>query len=611
MRKKIVSLLLGFALLLSLVSCGSADTTKEDSGSNEASGTDGQVYTATVAGHNGDLSVEVQMADDKIAAVNVTEHSESAGIADLPLERIPAEIVENQSLLVDTVAGSTVTSRAILDAVTKALTDADIDTSVFMVEPTASAEDLEPINLETDVVIVGGGGAGLSAAVSAHQNGADVIVLEKMPKVGGSTLISGSAFNAVAPDRQEAQNIEDSIELHYTQTLEGGDNEANPELVRTLVENAYPTLQWLENDLGIEFKDDIIQVVGSLHQRGFEPVEPLGTGYINGYTKYLDANNVDIILDTKVDTIIMEDGVAVGVSGLKPNGQQVTVKANNGVIVATGGFAASVEMREKYNTLWPSLKNQPTTNHPGATGDGMIMAEEAGAELIDMEFIQLHPMGDPETGSLNTNPLSGSVKNTIYVNAEGERFTAEDGRRDSICKAALEQTDGMFWAVMDKSTYPNENEHKSNFDSTMEELIASGHAVKGETIEELAQKMGVPEDALVKTVNEFNASVEAGTDEFGRELFENPLNNGPFYAGSRKPTVHHTMGGIKINSSAEVVDTNGSIIPHLYAAGEVTGGIHGTNRLGGNALADINVFGKIAGQSAATSVSEDTMDAAA
>lgn len=593
--KKLLSALLSLALVFSLAACGGQPT-----GSQQPSGSpQPQLYSATVKGHNGDVTVQVTLDGGKITDVAVTNHSESAGIADAPLERLPAKIVEKQSLMLDTVAGATVTSKAILEGVSKALSDGGVDVSVYMVAPTDDEAGKEPITLETDVVVVGGGGAGLSAAVSATQNGASVVVLEKMPILGGNTLISGSAYNAVAPDRQSAQGIEDSIELHYTQTMEGGDNKADPELVRTLVENAYPTLQWLENDLGIQFQKEIVQIVGSLHQRGFEPVEPLGTGYINGYTKFLDANGVTIMLDTKVGAILMENGAAVGVTAVGADGQKVTVRASKGVIIATGGFGANVDMREKYNTLWPSLKNQPTTNHPGATGDGIVMAEAAGAQLTQMEYIQLHPMGDPETGSLNTNPLSGSVANTIYVNSEGARFTAEDGRRDSICKDALEQPGGIFWAIMDTNTYPNENEHKSNFNATMEELIASGHAVKGETIEELAGKIGVPPEALRATVDAFNASVAEGGDQFGRKLFDKTLSAGPFYAGARKPTVHHTMGGIKINPSAQVIGADGASIPHLFAAGEVTGGIHGTNRLGGNALADINVFGKIAGESAA------------
>lgn len=587
--KKVVSLILCILASFSLLF------------SSHAFAQNGQIqsYKATVEGRNGDVTVQVDLNSEKIINVSVLEHQESEGIADLPLERIPKQIVEHQSLMVDAVGGATMTSQAIVEGAKKALSDGGVDIAVFMVPIAAGSASTEPIVKETDIVIVGAGGAGLSAAVSATQNGAKVIVVEKMPKIGGNTLISGSAFNAVAPDRQKAQGIEDSTDLHFSQTIKGGDNLGDPELVRTLVDNAYSTLKWLEDDLHIEFKKDIIQVVGALHQRGFEPVKPLGTGYINGYKQFLDSHNVEILLDTRIDTIILKDGVAVGVSGKTSAGQLVTVNANKGVIIAAGGFGANIEMREEVNTIWPSLKNQPTTNHPGATGDGMIIAKAAGAQLIQMEQIQLHPMGDPVTGSLDTNPLSGSVKNTIFVNNKGERYVAEDARRDTLSKAALQQPEGMFWAIMDTNTYPNEDQHKSNFNKTMGELIASGHAVKADSVEELAKKMNVSPEVLVQTVKDFNEAVAEKSDLFERKLFDQPIAKPPFYAGLRKPTVHHTMGGIKINKDAQVIDAHGQPIPHLYAAGEVTGGIHGANRLGGNALADINVFGKIAGKNAA------------
>ncbi|MEG0752463.1 MAG: flavocytochrome c [Angelakisella sp.] len=586
--RKITSFLLAVALIMSSTGCGAKGTVP----ANEP-----KVYTATTKAHNGDLTLDVAIADSKITAVTITNHAETAGIADMPIEELPKQIVEKQTIALDAVSGATVTSKAILTAVEDAIKQAGLNVEDFKKISSTETTMNEPIEKSVDVVVIGAGGAGLSASVSAVQNGAKVLVLEKMPKVGGNTLISGSAYNAVAPDRQASQGIEDSIELHYTQTLEGGDNYGDPELVRTLVENSYPTLLWLE-ELGVKFQDEIIQVVGALHQRGFEPVEPLGTGYINAYLNYLNENNTEIMVNTVAEEIILENGKVVGVKAISNGNQPITINASQGVILATGGFGADIEFREKYNSQWPSLRNQPTTNHSGATGEGIMMAEAVGAALTQMEFIQLHPMGDPETGVLSTNPLSGSVKNTIYVNKEGTRFTAEDGRRDTISKAALEQTDGMFYAIMDTNTYPNE-QHKNNFNTSMEDLLKQGKVVKAESIQELAEKLGIDAAALNATIDAFNASVDAKTDDFGRKLFDKKIENGPFYAGARKPTVHHTMGGVKINTRAEVVSATGEVIPNFYAAGEVTGGIHGANRLGGNALADINVFGKIAGENAA------------
>lgn len=255
-------------------------------------------------------------------------------------------------------------------------------------------------------------------------------------------------------------------------------------------------------------------------------------------------------------------------------------------------------MRDKYNTDWPTLTNLRTTNHPGATGDGLNMAGKVGASLIGLGGLQLLPMGDPETGSLSGNIEQG-VEKRIFVNKDGNRFVDEGARRDVMTKALMEQKDSLMWVIVDKNSYPT-GDTKNNFNESIDELLAQDRAFKADTLEELAKKIGVDPTNFVKTVEEFNKSVEKGSaDELGRILFDKKIDMGPFYAGARVPTVHHTMGGIEINTNAQVLDKDGNVISGLYAAGEVTGGIHGGNRLGGNALADISVFGKIAGESAA------------
>lgn len=225
------------------------------------------------------------------------------------------------------------------------------------------------------------------------------------------------------------------------------------------------------------------------------------------------------------------------------------------------------------------------------------MAEAIGAELVGMDKIQLLPMGDPETGSLTGNIEQG-VEDRIFINKEGNRFVDEGERRDVMTKALFEQTDDFMWIVVDQHSYPT-GDTKNNFNETIDELVEAGRAYKADTLEELAEMMGVDKDNFINAVNKFNEAVDGAEDEFGRTLFANKIDTAPFYAASRKPTVHHTMGGVKINTNAEVVNTDGNVISGLFAAGEVTGGIHGSNRLGGNALADITVFGRIAGENAA------------
>ncbi|MEG0660064.1 MAG: flavocytochrome c, partial [Anaerorhabdus sp.] len=340
--------------------------------------------------------------------------------------------------------------------------------------------------------------------------------------------------------------------------------------------------------------------LGGMWPRAHKPVEPVGTGFFNAYQNYVDSNeNIDLYLETTAKEFIVEDGKVVGVIAEGKTGNKITLYANKGVVLATGGFGKNVEMRQEYNTLWANLDESiKSTNHAGATGDGIIMAEAIGAELVQMGNIQLLPMGDPETGSLSGNIEMG-VENRIFVNDEGNRFVDEGARRDVMTNALFDQPNAHMWVILDSHDYPTGDE-VNNFNESINQLVADGRAFKGETLEELAEQIGVNPENLVKAVEGFNAHVaDKSADEFGRTLYQDPINQGPYYAGARVPTVHHTMGGVKINTDAQVINTAGEIIPGLYAAGEVVGGIHGANRLGGNALTDTVVFGRIAGSSAA------------
>ncbi len=557
------------------------------------------VYIGEGKGCYGTIQVGVTLEGDKIKDINILKHNESPGVGEIASKIIAEEIIKHQSIAVDVVAGCTRSSDGVLTAVEEALLSSGANIDDFWREvDTSTAQIRGRLEKEADVVIIGAGGAGLAAAVSAHQNGAKVLVLERMPLVGGNTIISGAAFNAVDPKRQGAQGIVDSIDKHYTQTYEGGDRLAKPELVKTLVENAYPAIEWLES-MGMRFEEKVFTVLGALWQRSHKPVKPIGTGYIETYMDYINkySDDIEIMVNTKATELIVENGRVVGAEAENPE-NIVIAKAKNGVIVATGGFSYNINARNHYNKMWPDLTNIKSTNRPGAMGDGAWMAEKIGANLIDMEQIQLLPMGEPETGSLSGNIEQG-VEDRIFVNKAGHRFVDEGARRDVMTKALFEQEDSLMWVIVDKHSYPTGNT-KNNFDETIDFLVEEGIAFKGDTLEELALQIGADPANLLNAVNTFNKAVSGEIeDPFGRTLFDNKLDTPPYYAGSRMPTVHHTMGGIEINTKAQVLDTKGDIIKGLFAAGEVTGGIHGTNRLGGNAVPDTVVFGKIAGESAA------------
>ena len=598
--KKVTAALL-LLLSISFAACGTKEpaapeTPETPSTIGEGLFTPG-TYEGTAKGYHGDITLTVTVDENNILEIK-SEHTETEGLGDKAVATLTEAALEKASLSMDLVSGATYSSQGFLAALEAALVKAGADVEKLKIKETVEVEKKDQ-EFNTEVAIIGGGGAGLAAAVSAHQNGAKVLLVEKMPNVGGNTIISGSAFNAVDPKRQSAQGIEDSVEKHFQQTYEGGDKQGDPELVRVLVENAYPTIEWLES-LGMKFTDKVFTVLGALWPRSHKPVEPLGTGYVNTFMNYINEHKDDITVLTEVEAkelLVNADGAVTGFLAEGKNGK-ITVNAKNGVIVATGGFGANVEMRDQYNTIWPKLTNIKTTNHRGATGDGIIMAEKVNASIVQMENIQLLPMGDPVTGSLSGNIEQG-VENRIFVNAEGNRFVDEGARRDVMTKALMEQTDSMMWVIVDQHSYPT-GDTVNNFNETIDSLVKEGRAYKADTLEDLAKQIGVEPENLVKAVEAFNASVDGAEDEFGRTLFMDKLDTAPFYAGKRVPTVHHTMGGIKITPETRVVDQNGEIIKGLFAAGEVTGGIHGSNRLGGNALADVHTFGRIAGATAAS-----------
>ena len=625
MNKKAATIMLAAMVTVSsLTACGKKNQTTTDSTTNTSAENNTEnnaektgrftagTYTAEVTGMHA-MKVTVTVSDDKIEDVTL-EHSETPGIGEPVAEAMPGEIVELQGLGVDMVSGATLTSTAIINGVIDCLkqaglTDADIEELKAITKEVEQEADQE---LNADVVVIGAGGAGMAAAVTAKQEGKSVIVIEKTSQMGGNTILSGGALNAVDDGSETAKKNNDSVEFHYTQTWEGGDKEGVESLVHVLTDNAWDGVEWLKS-LGMEFYDDPFTVTGGLWPRAHKPVEPEGTGFFKTYQSFIDNNDgLTMVYNTTADELIVTDGVVTGVKCTGKTGNKITVSANNGVVLATGGFSRNVELRQEANEInkkWPTLDESiPSTNTSGITGDGINMATAVGANLVQMENIQLLPLGDPNTGSLSGN-IEHAVESRIFVNLEGNRFVNEAGRRDDMTLALFEQPETTMYIVMDSDTYP-EGTELNNFGESLADLVASGRALKADTLEELASLMGVPAENLVKSVDEYNrycigGDLEGQTDEFGRTLFadtdgvNNGINNAPYYAAVRVPTVHHTMGGVQINENAEVLDENGNVIPGLLAAGEVTGGIHGANRLGGNALTDTVVFGRIAGKSAA------------
>ena len=619
--KKLTALLASATMALSLVGCSA-----------------GKTYTGEAYGHDKENPVKVTLTikDKTITKVEVDASHETNGIGSKAAETMPGAIVAANSLEVDGVSGATQTSKAIIEAATAALKQAGLEPSDLVSKNTSTtkAKDIEET---VDVVVVGAGGAGMTAAITATDAGKKVIVVESQPIAGGNSVRSTGGMNAAKTPYQdknefkEAAGVEktlataaekfadnatitalaatvksqwdayqanpqgyfDSVELMELDTMIGGKGKNNPELVKALAENSADAIEWLAS-IGAEVKN-VGAFGGASVKRIHRPVNAdgkvtaVGAYIVPILEKNLQDRNVQFLFDTTANEIIMKDGKAVGIKGTGKDGHKVTINAKS-VVIATGGFGANAEMVEKYK---PELKGFATTNAEGAQGQGIDMATAVGAATVDMNQIQIHPtvhIEEDGNAHLITEGLRGD--GAILVNAEGKRFYDEVSTRDKVSAAIIAQPEKSAWLVVDQSMVDKS--------AVIAGYIKSGYTVTGATYEELAKAMGVDEATFVSTMNTWNQAVEAKSDaEFGRTSFANPLTTAPYYAIKITPAVHHTMGGIVINPKAEVLNEKGEVISGLFAAGEVTGGVHGANRLGGNAVADFVVFGRISGQSAA------------
>ena len=558
-------------------------------------------YTAKVNGHNAPLTVEVTVDANKILSIKTPDDQESLGVGKVGLKKTADNILRYQSIGVDAVTGATFSSNALKEGVEKCLKQAGADMKQF----TRKAEK-HPIHNRTyqaDVVVIGGGGAGLASAISSMQAGAKkVIVIEKLGYVGGSTNVSEGALNAVDDQRQKAQGIKDSYETFYETTMHGGHDKGDPTLVRFLTSHSMDAVNWLES-LGVKFNDHIGAATGSLGQRSHYPATPYGNTYIRTFEKVIADSNgkIQVLLDTPAVKLIQnKSGRVVGVVG-NNFGSKVTVMAKDGVIIATGGFGANVAYRQKGSTgVWKNIKLDNsigcTNIQKAAQGQGLFLAQKVGAKLIGLSDIQIHPCGTPGTGLMENIRTSG--RNRIFVNSDGNRFVNEGAARDVLANAIFQQKGRTYWIVVNKLRYPTPD-FKDRMGASIRNMEALGAVVEAPTLDELAKKTGMNAENLKKAIADYNAVVSGkAKDKLGfvaNNKDDKQMTEGPWYACRKVPTVHHTMGGIKINVKSQVINTKGKVIPGLYAVGEVTGGIHGSNRLGGNAIADIMTFGHAVG----------------
>lgn len=628
-KKSVSALAMAAVIAVSLFGYGCG--AKSASTSSDA-GVSGD-FTATAKGFGGDVSVTLTLTDGVITGCTAEGKDETEGVGSQAIAKMPGEIAESGSIAVDGVSGATITSTAIKEAAAAALTAAGLNPDDYKtaVENDAAAEDS---TVDADVVVVGAGGAGMTAAITAAAEGKSVVILESQSMVGGNSVRATGGMNAAKTVYQdenefgESAGVEktlktaaekyadnetitalaktvseqwaayqanptgyfDSVELMELDTMIGGKGINDPELVETLCANSADAIDWLDEH-GITLHN-VSSFGGASVKRIHRPVNAEGkTVSVGSYMIPLLQENcekagVKMMLDTTATEILTDaNGAAVGVKATGASGETVTVNAK-AVVLATGGFGANLDMVVKYK---PELKGFMTTNAPGIQGQGIEMAQAIGAATVDMDQIQIHPTVEANTAALITEGLRGD--GAILINEEGKRFIDEVGTRDVVSAAEIAQTGSYSWLVVDQAMV--------DASSVIQGYIKKGYTVTGATYEELGKAMGVDAAAFAETMEKWNGYVEAKNDpDFGRTSFANPLNTAPYYAVKVTAGVHHTMGGLKINANTEVLNEKGEVIPGLFAAGEVTGGVHGANRLGGNAVADFTVFGRIAGAAA-------------
>ncbi|WP_294708827.1 flavocytochrome c [uncultured Fusobacterium sp.] len=440
-------------------------------------------------------------------------------------------------------------------------------------------------NITTDVVVVGGGGAGLSAAIAAREKGAEVVLVEKMLMLGGNTNYATAGINAANTKLQKKLGIEDNAELFYKDTMKGGKNVNNPELVKKLTADSANIIDWL-TERGADLSE-VVFTGGQSAKRTHRPTggQAVGPVIVDALAETAEKDGIDVRTESEVTKLIKTGDKVTGVE-VKHKGETYNITAK-AVVMATGGFGANAKMVAEYK---PSLEGFGSTNSPAITGDGIKMVKAVGGDLVDMTEIQTHPTVVHKKTAMITEAVRG--EGAILINREGKRFVSELETRDVVSKAELEQTGKSAFLVFDQEVREKLG--------AINGYVRKGFTVEGATVEELAGKIGVDAKGLVETMAKYNGYVKAGEDkDFGKTALPRELVKAPFYAIEVSPAVHHTMGGVRINTNAEVLTTDGKVIPGLFAAGEITGGVHGANRIGGNAVTDITVYGKTAGENAA------------
>ena len=580
------------------------------------------VYTAQANGNNGPVTVEVEVSDAEILSVKVTEHAETAGLSDTPIERIPAKIVEGQTLAVDTVSGATNTSNAILKAAEDALAQAGADIEALKAVQEKDETAGETAERHVQALVIGAGGSGLAAAITLQEQGIETLVVDKMANAGGATALTGALINGGCSKQQAERGVTDDVQTMFMDAMVYGSFQNDARMTWLMVNNTGDSVDWLYDTVGVEFEEAINHFPEHTNDRAFYP-KGKQPGYLTGTMEqhYL-SNGGELLLETRAQHLLTEDGRVIGASCSTADGT-LNIYADV-TLLATGGYGASVALRpaDQMGTLFYGASS--------STGDGIIMAEEVGAMTHYMQYLKSYPQGiekpldggnitaDGTTfrGNAYISPLASQAvtlnDGAIYVNVEGERCMNENMDFVSIKKVTQKQTDMTVYLVMDQKGYDKWMGMMEVSAGLTPEIVApwldadDGKPVfrKGATVEEAAAKAGIDAEKLSATVAHFNEMVASGKDDdFGRaEMSVGLDSDGPIYIVEQRLRMATSLGGLKTSTSFEVYDENEQAIDGLYACGEVIGGVHGDESMPSNCVAWAVTSGRLAAKAAADAV---------
>lgn len=580
------------------------------------------VYTAQANGNNGPVTVEVEVSDAEILSVKVTEHAETAGLSDTPIERIPAKIVEGQTLAVDTVSGATNTSNAILKAAEDALAQAGADIEALKAVQEKDETAGETAERHVQALVIGAGGSGLAAAITLQEQGIETLVVDKMANAGGATALTGALINGGCSKQQAERGVTDDVQTMFMDAMVYGSFQNDARMTWLMVNNTGDSVDWLHDTVGVEFEEAINHFPEHTNDRAFYP-KGKQPGYLTGTMEqhYL-SNGGELLLETRAQHLLTEDGRVIGASCSTADGT-LNIYADV-TLLATGGYGASVALRpaDQMGTLFYGAS--------ASTGDGIIMAEEVGAMTHYMQYLKSYPQGiekpldggnitaDGTTfrGNAYISPLASQAvtlnDGAIYVNVEGERCMNENMDFVSIKKVTQKQTDMTVYLVMDQKGYDKWMGMMEVSAGLTPEIVApwldadDGKPVfrKGATVEEAAAKAGIDAEKLSATVAHFNEMVALGKDDdFGRaEMSVGLDSDGPIYIVEQRLRMATSLGGLKTSTSFEVYDENEQAIDGLYACGEVIGGVHGDESMPSNCVAWAVTSGRLAAKAAADAV---------